>query len=169
MLVLLTLSSGCSVYSAGPWRGTVLDADTKQPIEGAAVVMVWQTQQEGGFAAVFHYLDSEERLTDKDGRFEIGAKSFTQTRGLSKVYGPKMVIFKPGYGSYPRYQVSPKPFSREANPGIFEKDGAVVELPKFKTKEERWEKIPSKPLDDRYYNKIPNFIKLQKQELKETN
>jgi len=133
--VLLTTATGCSSYSRGPWSGRVIDSETKQPIEGAAVVMVWQTQQEGGFAAVFHYLDSEETLTDKDGKFEIGAKSFTQTRGLSKVYGPKMVIYKPGYGSYPGYQVIPKPWTTHEN--YFEKEGAVVELPKFKSKKDR--------------------------------
>jgi hypothetical protein len=43
ILVVFIISAGCNpIYADGPYRGRIIDAVTKQPIEGAAVVAIWR-------------------------------------------------------------------------------------------------------------------------------
>jgi hypothetical protein len=90
-------------YSAGPFRGKIVDAETKQPLEGAVVLAIWDKQGPiggpGGPRSLFY--DAQETLTDSNGEFNLpGISGFFP---LSKIRGPLIVIFKPGYGSYPRF------------------------------------------------------------------
>ena len=63
LAVVLIPASGC--YAKGPWRGKVVDAETKQPIEGAAVVAVWETWTSTPAGTSDNYLAAEETLTCK--------------------------------------------------------------------------------------------------------
>ena len=101
----LTLSacSATGYYSVGPFRGRVVDAGTKKPLAGAAVLAIWYKQALiGGFGgppSLFY--DAQEALTDANGEFSLpGLHGFFL---FSKVRGPEVIIFKPGYGSYPNF------------------------------------------------------------------
>lgn len=134
LLFLLTGMETC--HAAGPWRGKVIDAETKGPIEGAAVVAVWEKEfRLDPAGAHTYFLDAEEAVTDRNGEFEIPAKIFISIPLVRKVRAPRFTIFKPGYGSFPWHQVSPKHIPDD----LFTGKGALVELPKLKTKEERIE------------------------------
>ena len=80
--------------AGGPWKGQVVDAETKQPVDAVIVIAVWSTLQAGG-TVVLGYLDSEEVLTGDDGKFNIPAKKFT--------WEPRLYLFKPGHGNW-RFQ-----------------------------------------------------------------
>ena len=76
------------LYSGGPWRGRVIDADTKQPIEGAVVALVWNRVYDCGVGRYPYFQEAREVLTDKTGSFEIPAyvekrsKSFWRLKDL---------------------------------------------------------------------------------------
>ena len=60
------------LIAGGPYRGRVIDAETKQPLEGAVVLAIWETKTPGVAGYGYSYLDSEEVLTDENGRFVVG-------------------------------------------------------------------------------------------------
>lgn len=120
VLPLIASSKGeAAFYSAGPWRGVVLDADTKEPIEGAVVAAIWQRAYDSGLGSYTIFQQAEEALTDKAGRFEIPAytekrgKSFWRTQDLKGdpkahllysgpiIRDPDLIIYKPTYGNFP--------------------------------------------------------------------
>ena len=109
MLALFFLA-GCAVtnkYDA--YYGKVVDAATRKPIEGAAVLAVYMTEQYGLAGSVSQFADAREVLTDKNGEFRIPAIRINTFRLLSGwERHPQFTIFKPGYGCYPRHSgVSP--------------------------------------------------------------
>ena len=63
-IVLLGVSA-CSTT----FRGRVIDADTKEPIEGAVVVASWRGEQAIGTEMPLK--DVKEVLTDKNGEWKI--------------------------------------------------------------------------------------------------
>jgi hypothetical protein len=161
------LISVTSCYAAGPWRGKVIDADTKQPIEGAAVVAVWQKEWAGlGAGADTNYLDASETVTDKNGDFEIPAKSFLSVPYFRKVKGPLFTVFKPGYGSFPNFQKKPLEIPAE----YFLSERGIVELPKLMDYNKRYESLSlAEVLTDVPKNKIQHFRELINIERKNLN
>lgn len=160
--VLLIPVTGC--YAKGPWRGKVIDAETKQPIEGAAVVAVWNWELRGPAGGETRFLDAEETATNKDGVFEIPSKSFLSIPLVRKVNGPYFTIYKPGYGTFPKQQISPQYLPDE----LFEVKGAIVELPKLTTKEKRLSALDNADLGDIIVprKKIPYLKRLINEERK---
>lgn len=75
----------------GPYEGKVIDAETKQPVEGVVVHGSWYKVQLGG---AHEYYDSYEVLTDKRVKFKIPGKGLLV---LSEIEGMNLVIFKAGY------------------------------------------------------------------------
>lgn len=116
-------NSNAELYSGGPWRGRVIDANTKEPIEGAVVVAVWYREYDGfpdGSKTFPH--DVKETLTNKDGQFEIPTyieSGKNKHLWIEKDLGggpshlfdlffkgptirePNFIIYKPSYGNYP--------------------------------------------------------------------
>lgn len=96
-LAALFLScTGCVsiVRVDGPYEGWVIDAATKQPVEGAVVhgdwYKVWGTV--GGASSEWY--DSAETLTDQNGAFKIPGKGLLV---LSNIDALDLTIFKAGY------------------------------------------------------------------------
>ncbi|GBE06522.1 hypothetical protein BMS3Abin10_02174 [bacterium BMS3Abin10] len=110
------------VYSAGPWRGRIVEAETGKPIEGALVAAVWYRSFDTGFTLIKDFHEAREVFTDNNGYFEIPA--YTET-GDNKdtwrrpqqpgpegpielavrrlvITDPDFIIYKPTYNSYPR-------------------------------------------------------------------
>src|SRR5918992_4460968 len=80
-LLLLTISFcvfAQSLMALGPWKAQVVDADTKQPLPGVVVIAVWKRYWPApDVVGTFGYVDSEEAVTDTDGRFAIAARNFS--------------------------------------------------------------------------------------------
>lgn len=163
-IIILSIFSTTLVFAAGPWKGKVIDIETKEPLGGAVVLAVWERVYRTPTGASSYFYEAKEVLTDKEGRFEI--PSYTPINLLpiiSYMRGPMFTIFKPGYGSFPWYRVYPPMelsldalmefFSRET--GVegeigwnYEKGKkikvtfGIVELPPLKTREERRKVFP---------------------------
>jgi hypothetical protein len=116
----------------GPYRGQVIDADTKAPLAGAVVVVLWRRHRVYPFQVVSENYAVREVVTDSEGRFFLEAKSIEEGGG-SRVHFPEFLIFKPAYGAFPRRHRAPKGFLA----GIFEGTGTTVELPRIESREER--------------------------------
>ena len=144
--LLLLLSSGCAVmHTYGDYYGKVIDTETKEPLEGAAVLAVYYTQQYGVAGPVTYYVDAQETVTDKKGEFKIPSNTVFTFRPLSS-FEPKawFTIFKPEYGCYPWHKGVKPMFV--PNGTLPENQHVTIELPKLKTKEERVENQRCEPV-----------------------
>lgn len=96
-IVFLAGVAGC-IYHKPPFQGQILDRDTKQPIEGAVVVAVYEKTHHG-FEPLTHSFHVREALTDKEGKFRI--PSYTSL--IMPIYTTEasviFTIYKPGYAS----------------------------------------------------------------------
>jgi hypothetical protein len=147
-VLLLVLEPGVvpSSEAAGPWQAQVVSAETKQPLEGV-VVLAWWTRHVRSFGGPSEeYRDSQEVLTDEDGRFTIESRWFFSLNPLVFFRGPFVAMFKPGYGDYgwPGYQGSetwPKE-KRDAlrtEAQLLQLDGIILEMPALSTADQRKE------------------------------
>jgi len=106
-MAVFSLSACATVKPlAGPWRARVVDAETKEPIVGAAVVAMWDEFHPAFPESRTDYLDAMETMTDKDGMFEIPPRSPIPQHPMGEVGGPYFTIYKPGYGFYSGSQVT---------------------------------------------------------------
>ena len=78
----------------GPFEGRVLDAETRQPIEGAVVFVRWVKRHMGSRATFY---DAAEVLTDEKGEFYI-PKKWSWNPWTNLVMDSRIIIFKGGYG-----------------------------------------------------------------------
>jgi hypothetical protein len=88
---LLVLWSNSCLAGIASISGTVVDAETGEPIEGAVVVFGWdQTKGPPGLTSTVHY-KTVETVTDSEGRFSV-------PRVLNPLVNePYFVIYKKGY------------------------------------------------------------------------
>jgi hypothetical protein len=87
-------------YSADPIDARVIDAETKQPLEGVVVTANWQLEYGtyGGDVPAGQLMVMEA-VTDKDGRFHFsgwGPKLAIRSH-LSPDLDPQIILFKSGY------------------------------------------------------------------------
>ena len=143
--------------SYGPYRGQVVDAETKQPLEGAVVVAVWsQKKIYPGHSSTVHYA-TREAVTDKDGRFVIDAKALEENAPRRTLH-PYFVVFYPGYAAYGSF-----PFvDRVSIQGDFRGSGATIRLPRLRIQKERLRLITSVSpysLSEDPFKEIPLLIR----------
>lgn len=152
--VIAALLTGCVTY-----HGRVIDAETKQPIEGAVVVASWLEEQ-GSFAGGVSRLDDvKETLTDKNGEWSIRGPRGTRSDCMSNCFNiltfvsgthytlpPEFIVFKPGYCSYPKgYGINAcKGKLKSFNFGNSKFIGEMLELPKITSREDRRKNMPSR-------------------------
>jgi hypothetical protein len=171
------------------FNGRVIDAETKEPIEGAVVAVIYRWYPiigtPGGVNSVEY--DAKETLTNEKGEFHIST-TFVVTGPFGVNPHVEFIIFKPGYGSHPGLNVRPLDkmsqwaveqfFYAKAvgEPGTIAEEGeewvkykvtfGVVELPKLKTWKER--RIRSSGLfpvlPPRLERKLPMLKKLTRAE-----
>lgn len=146
--------SGCSgilvplpYRSLAPFEGKVIDTATKEPIEGAVVLGVYYFTTYTIVAGSNSYVeDGQETVTDENGEFELPRtrRWFVRRRGYPD---GKLVIFKPGYGVFPRHEKSVAVGFNKGwpPPGKY----VVYELPKLHTTDEREKNLPNS------YSEIP--------------
>lgn len=154
---------GWIVFTKPAYKGKIVDAGTKEPIEGAVVVAVYNkypiiSGPGGGSSSRIHI---KESLTNKNGEFKIS--SYITLMGPNSIeYDTTFIIYKPGYGRNPLRMTKParENFFLENN---FGKQGEIIlsfdplekgygtyglfELPKVSSKEERLRAQPSEPSD----------------------
>lgn len=175
LLVLYLILVAVQVRAAGPWKGKIIDIETKKPIDGAVVVAYWQRAWRTPAGNVSDVYEVKEVLTDRNGNFEI--PSYTPINLLpilSYIKGPEFIIFKPGHLSLSGIDFN-EYFLKGANKSPIERQEwrlgktfrislGIIELPKLKTKEERRMAKPGPVGEDSDYKKQKLFIKLIREE-----
>lgn len=137
LVMLIVLLNGCAIYSANPISARVVDADTKEPLEGVNVVAHWNV--------VHHDWNSfrgdmvvMEDVTDKEGRFHFPAwgpkripKEFPWGSYMEAT-NPHITLYKPGYAYQELFNDRFGP-QEDFKPGINSSDwnGKTVEMKKF--------------------------------------
>jgi hypothetical protein len=148
---------GWLLYTGGSYRGQVIDAESRQAIEGAVVLFYWNRNVYGGAGGpVEYFLSAKEVLTDKAGRFYIPWFIGVSLNPLSVVLKPYSIFYYPGYGSE-RAEVTPEG-------GELFRDTAVILMRKLQTREERMRAIGGLPPGDVPDGQIPNLIRLMNME-----
>lgn len=91
------------IYIDGPYWGKVVDADTGEPIEGAAITGSWRIDYVvpgfwvggGGFA------DARSTVTGKNGYFFLPMARAVRLWPFSKIYFERLGVYKYGYDTHP--------------------------------------------------------------------
>ena len=150
IIAFMTASSeaGWLIYSEPEFNGKILDIETKQPIEGAVVVVEYNKKTMGMGASMSSVFDVRETLTDKDGYFHFPPYT-TLIQPFSWQIPTVFIIFKPGYASIELplkdYFTGEETREQEGSwPGPEFKglmyrlrSPGIVELPKLMTREQR--------------------------------
>jgi len=161
------------IFQKPEFKGKVIDAETKAPIEGAVVVVVYEKHVYGPAGGYSTVVKVKEILTDKNGKFFFPPYS-TIIHPFSKEDDAYFIIYKPGYGDFPNNRVSPpsgissQTIERFFLAETYGKQGEIpvkvktegkwnytkqkvtfglAELPPLKTQKERLEAIPGGPTD----------------------
>jgi hypothetical protein len=105
ILINISLCLGMSLfkrpeYYLASFEGKVIDADTKEPIEGAVVLAIYHKTVHTIAGSNTYVIDGQETLTDVNGEFKISSKTVSSEEISGKPRG-SLVIFKPGYGVSP--------------------------------------------------------------------
>ncbi|MFZ3090793.1 MAG: hypothetical protein WA240_09260 [Nitrospirota bacterium] len=171
MLILVFTLFATPAFAAGPWRGKIIDIETKEPLEGAVVLAVWERVYRTPTGDSSYFYEAKEVLTDKEGRFEI--PSYTPINFvplLSYMRGPHFTIFKPGYlsiewwhGEYFLEGSTEKTVKFEKYEKKYILAPGIIELPPLKTREERLRNMPAVSVP---YKKQRLLIKLINEERK---
>jgi len=164
IILLVLLSTGCSflVSYEGSYKGRVIDAETKQPIEGVVALGVWYSETPTVAGVVGKYYDAKETVTNNKGEFEIQGQGLKMFSNLSEMH---VLIFKAGYeyiGSGPWRSFKIDEIYRKKI--AWEGDRAIIPLRKL-TMEERSQSstFPDSPPSQASEAKI----KLMMREIKE--
>jgi len=182
VLVASYTLTACSPFFHEPtFNGTILDVETKQPIEGAVVMAVYYKRSMGmGAGQYSSIINIRETLTNKDGTFLI--PSYTTLLFLPFTWQdrPMFLLYKPGYASleWPlksnftgeettNREMSPwlDPLLRNKYKVILRVPG-IVEIPKLKTKDERRSSMPSHPDELGHFKEQMILIQLINEERK---
>ena len=104
--------------ATGPYRGTVVDEKTGQPLPSAAVIILWQRLDEQT-QGLRRLSAAQETFTNEKGEFvhEVAA---VEGRLPPRTFAPRIMIFRPGYAPVPsRPQLFPPGVAaiRFAGPG----------------------------------------------------
>ncbi len=146
------------IYHKPEYKGKVIDAETKEPIEGVVVAVYYMTNTYNLAGGSTNVINTRETLTDKNGEFTIPSYT-TIFSPFTTSDAADFIIYKPGYGGYP-YGAglckSPEEYFSIETLGLQGEcmDGGIlhkfiygiIELPKLKTRLERERAMPSTPL-----------------------
>jgi hypothetical protein len=130
-------------YSAAEIRGTVVDAETKRPLEGVHVVAQWILNTglllHDSHVTRLHIL---ETITNSRGEYHIPAWGPKPRPVLSRLdwgFDPILTFFKPGYRVLNRSNYSPPPErEEEMSVRISVWNGRTISLQLFRGTPEEW-------------------------------
>lgn len=140
-LILLPLSACALTYSAEPIEAWVVDAETKEPLEGVIVTANWQLEEGtlGGNVLVGQLMVMEA-VTDKEGKFTFpgwGPKLALTAHLVNR--DPQLLLFKSEY----EYRALQNTFTVDYNKGSLRRsewNGKTIEMKKFKGSSEEYVK-----------------------------
>jgi hypothetical protein len=115
-----------------PYRGLILDSDTKAPLAGAVVVALWMRERVYPFQVNSEHYAVRETVTDAEGRFVMEVKDIEEG-APRRTRKPEFLVFLPGYGSFPNGYTAPRGFLAE----LFEGEGTTMELPRLTDRQQR--------------------------------
>jgi hypothetical protein len=148
----------------GPYRGRVIDAETKEPLAGAVVLVYWIRNAPGiGHGPAQSFLGAEEALTDDRGEFIVGENPPSNWIPFTWRSLPKFIIFQPGYGYFPRHFATMPPLPPTGFEGllkIMEERPVVFELPRLTSREELVDALYLLPPRTIPPDKIPKLTRL---------
>jgi hypothetical protein len=135
----------------GPWKGRIIDIDTKEPIQGAVIVAVWERVYRTPAGPNSYLYEAKEVLTDKDRMFEIPAyRPVNLLPLISYMRGPRFIIFKPGYLGLEEYldeNVVDRVVVLQERLRTYRLSPGLIEIPNLEKREERLRNIPGGPTD----------------------
>lgn len=158
------------------FKGKVIDADTKKPIEGAVVVASWSEERATPTGSTTRLKDVKETLTDKNGEWVIegpkGREMSNITAIITFITGtyitntPEFIVFKPGYCSWPESSriKACEGKMRTYNFTVSENLGEILELPRLTNREDRLRSLPSRVSGYGADKKQKEFIRLLNEE-----
>jgi hypothetical protein len=156
LVLSLAAGGGHLVYPSGPYTGRVLDAETTQPIAGAAVIAIWTREIPVGAHMPEQDWDAYETLSDANGEFTIPRRTHFTLIGW--IEEPTLVAyfsaFAPGFlGDGDRRNQGP--------PGT----SLMIRLKRLTTREERVH-YADRPVGTLMlsWDKIPNLMRLINEE-----
>lgn len=172
VLLALWLCSGCAfVHRYDAQCGRVFDADTGEPIEGAAVVGLYHTESASPGGDVRRWAATQETVTDAKGEFCLPAKTIFEPR-LPLSWFEDYVhvwIFKPPYAVFRGEPARTRSLHRRET-----LKGTVTEYPlkKLESIEDRGENLHWTPpifhhdnnIARRWYEQMPYWFKLYNEE-----
>lgn len=183
LLIILPKDNACAdwlIYHKPAFDGQILDGETKEPIEGAVVVVLYNKGTIGlGAGTLTSVINIRETLTDKEGRFRIPSYT-TVIQPFSWEDPANFIIYKPGYVAvdylYDRdleglfsggkVDMQDQKFEWLDNKllSFRYRSPNIVELPKPTTREERIRSLPSIPSPDVPAKKMKVLIDLSNSE-----
>ncbi len=124
------------------FQGKIIDAETKEPLEGAVVLASFSEETNLILSTHYECTDVKEVLTDSNGEWKIkGSKGelfipqlLAMIPHIYYTESPEFIVFKPGYCSYPggyginECKIKLKTYKTTSSNNI----GEIVELPKLK-------------------------------------
>lgn len=141
-----------------PYRGLILDSDTKAPLAGAVVVAMWVRERVYPFQVNTERYAVRETVTDAEGRFVMEVKDIEEG-APRRTRKPEFLVFLPGYGTYPYGYTAPKGFLAK----LFEESGTTMELPRLTSRRERLDALstadPHK-FSDNPHRDLPSLMKV---------
>lgn len=163
-LLLVPLLIGCAVaHYYGSIKGRVVDRDTGQPLEGAAVVAMYRTVYGSLGGEVTRFEDAQEAKTDANGEFSIpGIFVFAPRPPFSWFnWEPEFCVYQPEYGQYSRGLGDAKATRLTKEDGCQE-----FRLPRLMTLEARREGALLWPTAGLPRSKAPHLVTLMNMERK---
>jgi hypothetical protein len=117
-----------------PYKGKVVDADTKEPIQDAVVLAIYYMTTTSIAGSNSYPYDAQEILTNQNGEFNIPAKRvwFDNLHGWPP---GSLVIFKSGYGLFPDHKRSEAVGENKSWPPS--RKYVVYEIPKISMQERK--------------------------------
>ncbi len=180
-----TSFTGWIIFHKPAYKGKLIDAETKEPIEGAAVVAIYQKHPfiSGPGGGSDSIVTVKEAVTDRNGEFRISSCFALMGPNSYEEY-TNFIFYKPGYGSFTvNYKKlmgdARENYLLEENYGkkgdiidvymerkVGEGTYGVVELLPAKTWEERRKAARNGPLDNVAEKKWPIFKEMLDKEEK---
>ncbi len=158
ILLVLSLQTGC-VYVVrydGTYSGRVVDADTREPIEGAVVLGTWYTETPTVAGAHDDYYDARETITDNKGEFSIKGQGL---RIMSRLLPMSILIFKAGYSYESGSWDSLRTGSYIKDKIKWEGDKPIIPLKKLTMEERKKQGSPPDPPDEASFEKVRLILK----------
>jgi hypothetical protein len=173
LILLLSVMFLSSALAAGPWKGKIIDIETKQPLDGVVALAVWERVYRTPAGPNSYFFEAREVLTDKEGRFEIPSyRPINLLPIISYIRGPFFTFFKPGYlslsgmdfGEFFLEGTREAPLERKEVGGkTYCLDPGLIQLPRLITREERIRSLNSVegfPVDYAPSHKIKKLLEL---------